>query len=203
VPIADNVTVKTGEGTKMEHNWDEAFGYFGAARNYLEIPLNDRTTNKDVNGDGAIDPKSERSFYYARYAVTADRNDTIFTTKSLTLSDEIVRAFIDGRQAIVNKDYTARDQAATRVLQAWDMVNGASALRYAVLLKKDITDGKSLSGKWTEMRGFVMATQYYSSTKLSASTYAQVMTLIGSTTKDITIDKLDQIVTLIKTAYAL
>ena len=72
----DNETVVEGEGTDMEHHWDEAFGYFGAP------------TDFPTNLDGL--------FFWAQYSNIV--NSAIGTNKTL------MDALIKGRAAIHNDD---------------------------------------------------------------------------------------------------
>ena len=67
--------------TEMEHHWDEAFGYFGSARDYsrysdaqLAGSVGDYTF--DSNGDGQIDFKSEYNFGLSRNAGKRDKGGT-------------------------------------------------------------------------------------------------------------------------------
>lgn len=203
VPVANNSTVVTGEGTEMQHNWDEAFGYFGASQNYLNQSLTQRRTSAgiDVNGDGKIDPASERTVYHARYAATADSLHTTFTSfGSPELGNKIMKAFLDGRKAIATNDATKRQEATMTILTNWDKVFIANAIRYAGEAKKRINAGENYNGPWTELSQFVEMTRYWSGNAL-ASRYAEVRALIGSKPSDIDATKIDQIVALLKTAY--
>ena len=50
--------------TNLEHHWDEAYGYFGAARNYQSLSIEQVVggLSVDANNDGAISLHSERNF---------------------------------------------------------------------------------------------------------------------------------------------
>jgi hypothetical protein len=202
VPVADNVTKTPGQGTAMEHNWDEAFGYFGASHAYTSQYFVQRRKPEgiDVNGNGTIDPSSERTFFHARYAATADTLFTTFTSQGLNLGNSIVKAFIDGRTAIAKNDDTKRDAARQTILSNWDKVIAGNAVRYAGLIKTRITQSEDFSVQWAELKGFVDMTQYWSGNALGAR-YNEVKNLVGSKPADITAAKLDQIVSIVKTQY--
>ena len=69
--------------TEAEHDWDESFGYFGAARNYNDY-TDDEIAGKggrpefasgfnDANGDGLIDVRSEFNFGASTNCAKRDR----------------------------------------------------------------------------------------------------------------------------------
>ena len=70
-----NSAAKEGKTyTDMEHYWDEAFGYFGAARDYNTYSDSDikGKVNKDSNSDGKINYNSEYNFSLAVGAAKRD-----------------------------------------------------------------------------------------------------------------------------------
>jgi hypothetical protein len=203
VPVADNSTSNPGEGTEMAHNWDEAFGYFGASRNYVELKTAaERRSMFDWNNDGKIDPASERNFYFARYTATADTQHFTYTTKgTLGLGDEIVKNFIAGRQAIAKNNHEKVATATTAILAAWDKVIAANAVRYGGIVKTQIAASKAYNGQWAELKGFVDMTQYNNLSLLSPAKYAELKALIGEKPADVTAEKIDQIISALKTAY--
>lgn len=204
VPVADNTTIKPGEGTTMEHNWDEAFGYFGAAHDYHRQSYTQRRTaaGVDMNGDGKIDPSTERTFFNARYAATADTMYATFTSQNLELGNKIMKAFIDGRKAIAEKDEAKRDAARSTILANWEKIAAGNATRYAGVIKPRLVSGDNINVQWIELKGFVDMTQYYNQNLLGAANYATIKGLIGEKPADITAEKLDQIITIIKNAYS-
>jgi hypothetical protein len=94
--------------SSAEHKWDEAFGYFGAARDYatnysdLQIAGKEKdsegnTINQynDTNGDGSIDLRSEINTGHSVNCAKRDLADlgTNFTEEAFT-------AFVEGRALI-------------------------------------------------------------------------------------------------------
>lgn len=203
VPVANNVTITPGEGTAMAHNWDEAFGYFGASRNYAELKTAaERRSSFDWNNDGKIDPASERNFYFARYTATVDTQHFTYTDKgTMNLGDAIVKNFIAGREAIADNNTEKVASATNAILTAWDKVIGANAVRYGGVIKTQIAAGKGYNGQWAEMKGFIDMSQYNTQSMLSAAKYAELKALIGEKPADVTTEKVDQIISIIKTAY--
>jgi hypothetical protein len=98
----DNETVTPGEGTEMEHHWDEAFGYLGVPRAFPS----DR--------DGLI--------FWGKYS--NDRDAMMGTNQPL------MDALLKGRAAISNKDLATRDEAIPEVRAAWEQVVVGTAIHY-------------------------------------------------------------------------
>ena len=94
--MPDNVDPKSegGSYTVAEHKWDEAFGYFGARRDFL---------NPASVGD-CIDLTSEHNFGWASYATKRD-NDTenIAYRNGVMFKADIFNAFVAGRAIIHNE----------------------------------------------------------------------------------------------------
>ncbi|MFK8058287.1 MAG: DUF4856 domain-containing protein [Saprospiraceae bacterium] len=97
----DNETVEPGEGTAMEHHWDEAFGYFGVA------------TDFPSNTDGVV--------FWGDYC--NDRDADLQT-------NSVMDAFLTGRAAISAKNLTVRDEQITTVREKWELVSAATAIHY-------------------------------------------------------------------------
>ena len=79
-----------------EHKWDEAFGYFGAARDYndySDAEIAGTDFYKDSNNDGDIDLRSEVNFGNATNCAKRDAGSTTNTDFSKTIFD----AFLAGR----------------------------------------------------------------------------------------------------------
>lgn len=98
----DNETVVEGEGTEMEHHWDEAFGYLG-------VP-----TDFPLNTNGVI--------FWGKY--TNGRNSTLGNASTL------MNAFLAGRAAISANDLETRDLKITEVRRQWELVCAATAVHY-------------------------------------------------------------------------
>ena len=118
--------------TDMEHKWDEAFGYFGAARDYLsysDAQLAGKTPaefSRDSNGDGKIDFKSEYNFGLSRNAGKRDKG-----ASGTDLTKDIFQAFVAGR-AIIAGEGDINQVAAQREIAAAGMekVIAATVVHY-------------------------------------------------------------------------
>lgn len=166
----DNSEARDGSDpyTAMEHAWDEAFGYFGAARDYsrytddqLAGSVDDFTF--DSNGDGTIDFKSEYNFGLSRNAAKRDKGGT-----GVDFTTEIFNAFLAGRTAITNQgsvsEISAHRQAAANGMEK---VIAATVVHYINDTLSDMsklgTDEENIANlnkHWAEMKGYTVALQY-------------------------------------------
>ena len=159
---------RTDPYTAMEHGWDEAFGYFGAARDYFRYTdaqlagkVDDFTF--DSNGDGSIDFKSEYNFGLSRNAGKRDKGGS-----GVDLTREIFDAFLRGRTLIANQG-TEVDIIQQRQLAANGMekVIAATIVHYVNDTLSDMSNlgtnaenRVNLNKHWAEMKGFTVALQY-------------------------------------------
>ena len=97
----DNEVVEPGEGTAMEHHWDEAFGYFGVA------------TDFPSNTDGVV--------FWGDYC--NDRDADLQT-------NSIMDAFIKGRAAISANNIVERNEQIITVREKWDLISASTAIHY-------------------------------------------------------------------------
>ncbi|MEQ8706505.1 MAG: DUF4856 domain-containing protein [Phaeodactylibacter sp.] len=128
----DNEDVVPGEGTAMEHHWDEAFGYYGVP---VDFPL---------NKDGI-----------AFWGVYSDRRDPI-----LNCNQDMMDAFIKGRAGISNDDLKARDEAISEIRQTWETVTGATAISYLNTAVESFDDMAIRAHALSEAIAFTYAIQF-------------------------------------------
>ena len=173
--------------TEMEHHWDEAFGYFGSARDYsrysdaqLAGSVGDYTF--DSNGDGQIDFKSEYNFGLSRNAGKRDKGGT-----GVNFTGDIFAAFLAGRTLIVNQG-SASDIAAQRELAANGMekVIAATVVHYVndtlsdmAALGTDDENRVNLNKHWAEMKGFTVALQYSPFRLISQGQLEELHSIMG------------------------
>ena len=166
----DNSEARDGTDpyTAMEHAWDEAFGYFGAARDYarytdaqLAGSVDDFTF--DSNGDGSIDFKSEYNFGLSRNAAKRDKGGS-----GVDFTQQIFNAFLAGRTAITNQgsvaDISAHRQTAA---EGMEKVIAATVVHYINDTLSDMSElgtaeenRANLNKHWAEMKGYTVALQY-------------------------------------------
>jgi hypothetical protein len=154
--------------TAMEHAWDEAFGYFGAARDYgrysdIQLAGSVSDFTFDSNSDGKIDFNSEYNFGLSRNAGKRDKGGT-----GVDFTGEIFTAFLTGRAHIANQS-SQSDVAAQREAAANGMekVIAATVVHYVNDTLSDMSElgtasenKVNLNKHWAEMKGFAVALQY-------------------------------------------
>ncbi|MFY9311143.1 MAG: DUF4856 domain-containing protein [Bacteroidia bacterium] len=175
IATADNVTVTAGQGTTMEHNWDEAFGYFG-------VPVDFPTTLTGLK-------------YWGSYS--NQRNGVLTTNATL------MNAFLKGRAAISNQDYTSRDEAKTVIRDNWEKICAGSAIHYINAAKTHLTDDALRNHELSECLGFIMSLKYSSVKKISDAQLLQVQGYVGNNLYNVTVANLDNAKNLLSTVYGL
>ena len=166
----DNSEARDGTDpyTAMEHAWDEAFGYFGAARDYsrytddqLAGSVDDFTF--DSNSDGSIDFKSEYNFGLSRNAGKRDKGGS-----GVDFTQEIFSAFLAGRTAITNQGSVAEISAYRQTAaNGMEKVIAATVVHYINDTLSDMSklgtaeeNIANLNKHWAEMKGYTVALQY-------------------------------------------
>ncbi|MCY3744122.1 MAG: DUF4856 domain-containing protein [Candidatus Poribacteria bacterium] len=166
----DNSEARDGTDpyTAMEHAWDEAFGYFGAARDYsrysdeqLAGKVDDFTF--DSNGDGSIDFKSEYNFGLSRNAGKRDKGGS-----GVDFTQQIFNAFLAGRTAITNQGSVAEISAHRQTAaEGMEKVIAATVVHYINDTLSDMSklgtaeeNIANLNKHWAEMKGYTVALQY-------------------------------------------
>lgn len=180
----DNSTVTAGKGTDMENHWDEAFGYFGAAldyNNYTDDEIK-TTGNYDSNGDGNIDLASEQCYYYAITAAKRDAGTSdLGATDQTNFTKALFDAWLKGRHAISNGDYTSRDEAIAAIQLNWQKIIAATAVHYINYFTSDVNNSGSDEDKakhYAEMKYYFKMLSYYPDNAMGAN-YNTVLTSFG------------------------
>ncbi len=171
----DNETITTGEGTDMEHHWDEAFGYFG-------VPIDFPTNTTGIR-------------FYGNYS---NGRDALLGTNSL-----IMDAFLEGRTAISNKDYTQRDASAEEVRVNLEKVIAATAIHYLNAGKANISDDALRNHELSEAIAFVGALKYNTDALISSTEIQSVLDHIGDNLYEVTATDLDNARNELSTIYSL
>jgi len=147
----DNKEIIAGEGTKMEHHWDEAFGYIG-------IP-----TTFPITTDGL-----------AFWGVYVNRRDPI-----LKCNQPFMNALIKGRAAISNDDLTTRDKAITESRQWFELVIATTAINYINTTLKSFDDLAIRFHSLSECITFIYSLQFNPDKKLTNAQVANLFELLG------------------------
>ena len=139
----DNGVVEDGKNyTRMEHKWDEAYGYlYGTAAN----PADPTST---IGADDGFLNK-----YVGRVEDDADFSG---------IAQEIFDAFALGRAAIVAKDYTVRDEQAEILREKISMIIAIRAVYYLQQgkLKMNENNMGSAFHQLSEGFGFIYSLQF-------------------------------------------
>lgn len=205
----DNISAVSGKSySNLEHQFDEGFGYFGAARDYLAYNDNeisgkvssdedgraDWNGKHDTDGNGTIDLTSEYNFGQSVNAAKRDRG-TAGNTNPTDFTKQAMDAFLAGRALINdNAGMALTDEQMTELLaqrdlalDAWERAIAATAVHYINDTLADLeTLGTSdfnygdLAKHWSELKGFALGLQFNPYSKLTDSQFEQLHTLIGN-----------------------
>ena len=176
----------TKDYAKGEHDWDEAFGYYGAAQDNNAY-TDDEAAGKggrdawkngwyDSNGDGSIDVRSEYNLAISQNCAKRDRGSETGTD----LSKEAMDAFLLGRhvieqataaQSMTAAQYAVVQEQADIAANAVEKCIAATAIHYVNDIEDDydlIVDGQyadkanfiNLTKHWGEMKGFALGLQF-------------------------------------------
>lgn len=168
----------------MEHHWDEAFGYFGAAKDYNTYADDTaRKSSYDSNADGKIDYTSEYNFAWATYAAKRDIDCASTCTKDNDFTGTIMDAFLEGRTLIHNEgSLDAIKAQRTIVVNAWEKMIAANIIHYAhdVISRMSDSGNKQILHSWAEMRAFAMALQYNQYKEIADDKLSDIITNMGT-----------------------
>jgi hypothetical protein len=171
----DNTTVTAGEGTPMEHNWDEAFGYFGVP---IDFPVTTTGTR-----------------YWGKYSTQLD---AVLGTNTI-----IMNAFLKGRAAISNKDMETKNEQLVIITENWERIAVGAAIRYLNQAKEAIGNDAERNKTLSECLGFLRALQYSPTKKITNTELNQVLAHIGDNFYQVTISDLDNARNLLSTIYGM
>ncbi|HLG03086.1 MAG TPA: DUF4856 domain-containing protein [Bacteroidia bacterium] len=171
----DNTTVIPGEGTAMEHHWDEAFGYFGVP---VDFPANVATVR-----------------YWGKYC--NERNTLMGTNATM------MNAFLAGRAAISNNDHSVKDAQVTVIRETWDKYLAATIISYLNKAVTNISDDAQRNHSLSEAIGFLIAIKYNPACLLDSTQIAAVQAYIGTNLYNVTIANLNLAKDLISSVYNL
>ena len=191
-------TIADKEGkpyTSLEHQWDEGFGYFGAATHYLSKTDAEIKASAviDANNDGVVDLLGgEYNYGLAVYASKMD-----ISTGSTDYSKQAMAAFIEGReliQANFGKDPVAGEgfhtelvKISERALGAMENVIATATIHYINSTITDVqaytTDISTVAKHWSEMKGFALSLQFSPIATISEADLIAVHALLGQSPK--------------------
>lgn len=171
----DNEIVVTNQGTAMQHHWDEAFGY-------LSVPTDFPTNTSGIK-------------FLSRYMNS--RNAILDCNRIL------MNAFIKGRAAINNKDYTTRDAQIQIITSELEKMMAATAINYLNQAKTNFADDAKRNHTLSECRGFIYALKFNSRKKISDLEISELMNLLGTNNYEITLTTIETLKNRIAQIYSL
>jgi hypothetical protein len=193
--------VRDGEKayTKLQHAYDEAFGYYGAMRNMLDFTAaeNKAAPYHDANQDGEIDLKSEFNFGHSMNAVKRDVG-SLSNTNPTNFTTVIFDAFIAGRKIIheandngTPRELTSEEMDALKaqrdiIVLNWEKAIAATVVHYINDVLGDMdkigTEEYKYSDHakhWGELKGFALCFQFNPASPLSSTKFVEFHTKIG------------------------
>lgn len=211
--------------TSLAHAWDEAFGYFGASRDYGTLSDEEISNGcgKDADSDGKLSLTAEVCF---GASVNAGKRDSGSVEAARTdFTKEAFEGFIKGRTLIANAGESLTDAELTELkgyrdqwVNAWEKAYAATSIHYINDVLSDMDKFGSDDYKftdhakhWGELKGFALSFQFNPRSPLSDAEFGQLHSLIGDAPTlfdapeaEITAykDKLNQARELLKKAYS-
>ncbi len=187
--------------TNLEHQFDEGFGYFGAARDYLAY-TDDEISGKggrdgwkdgyyDTDKDGSINLNSEYNF---GHSVNAAKRDRGVDADVSDLTADAMSAFISGRALIsanVGSELTTEQMDELLVYRdsavlAWEKAIVATVIHYINDSSADLAtlgteefDFATAAKHWSELKGFALSLQFNSYKTLSDAQFVELNSLIA------------------------
>ena len=172
-----------------EHNYDEAFGYYGAARDnkaYTDLEARAKSGRSDwkngyhdTDGNGLIDPRSEFNFGNSQNCAKRDVGSADNASPT-DLSNEAMNAFLAGRQILSNTAnagaMSTTEEAALQThikaaALAWEKCIAATVIHYINDVTTDmgnysagnfanVANFTDVAKHWSEMKGFALGLQF-------------------------------------------
>jgi len=187
--------------TTLEHQWDEAYGYWGAARDYGAYTDEEiaaaggrpeyESGYHDSNGDGLIDLESEFNFGASVNAAKRDLGSASGAETDFTAEADL--AWRTGR-AIIAAAYESGDEVDLAALVAqrdiivstWEKAYAATAIHYIneIISDMDVIGTAAYSfadhaKHWSELKGFALSFQFNPSSPMNEEDFAAVHEAIG------------------------
>lgn len=170
----DNKTVVDGEGTVMQHHWDEAYGYFGATIGFPSSTDDLQFVSKYCN-------KLNNITYYNKLIMN--------------------EGYLRGRVAINNNDADTKWESVKCVKKYWELVFVTTAIHYLNGAKASFTDDALRSHQLSECWGLLWAIQYNNVAK--GNYYQLALDKIGDNFWEISVNQIDEAIDILTEGYQL
>lgn len=182
--FANSLSLEDGKAyTSAEHDWDEAFGYFGAARNYADYSDDEIAAKggrvefengyNDANGDGLIDIRSEVNLGHSTNCAKRDRG-TVNNTNPTNYTQEAFDAFLLGREILKNaaaageltaEAQTALDAQIEIASTVWEKCIAATVVHYINDVVDDLDEYDADNGVFANIDNFLNVAKHWSEMK--------------------------------------
>jgi hypothetical protein len=184
--------------TTLEHEWDEGFGYYGAARdfnNLTDTQIADNVAN-DTDGSGTIDLYSEYNWGHSQNSAKRDLGSSSSAKTDFTKG--AFDAFVAGRAIITRADgelteqeFAALEAQRNAALENWEKSIASTAVHYINDTLKamndpayDVATGttgnlEDLAKVWSELKGFALSLQFNPYALLSDLDFDRIHELLG------------------------
>ncbi|MEX0884105.1 MAG: DUF4856 domain-containing protein [Cyclobacteriaceae bacterium] len=152
----DNENLVEGKNyTRMEHHWDEAFGYWGVPTDF-------------PNGDPVLNPEYKR--FWANYT---DGRDAL-----LNVSQPLMDAYLLGRAAIVAGNHTVKNEQVEVIIDLHELVSAGTAVHYINDAMGYLSSGDqgNLFHSMSEAYTFISALQYSPRKNINQSDIMEILT---------------------------
>ncbi len=194
--------------TKLEHQFDEGFGYFGATRDYLayndneiagkvtseEDGRSDWNGKHDSNGDGLFDLTSEVILGNAANAAKRDRG-SVGNAAATNFTKDIMEAFLAGRNIInENAGSALTDEQMTSLLEqrnivadGWERAIAATVVHYINEVHGDLDNFDTVdfnyadtAKHYSELKGFALGLQFNPYSSITDEQFEQIHALFAN-----------------------
>ncbi|MCB9667802.1 MAG: DUF4856 domain-containing protein [Myxococcales bacterium] len=197
---SDHTELEEGEPyTELEHAWDEAYGYFGAARDYTQYSDEEiagsggrdshRNGYSDSNDDGHIDLTSEYNFGHSTNAAKRD----LGAEGSIDFTQEAFDALLRGRHVLAHATGALNEAekgslVAERdiIVSVWEKIIAATVVHYINEVLIDMKtfgtagyDFYAHAKHWSEMKGFALGFQFSPRSPLSDAEFLELHHYLG------------------------
>jgi hypothetical protein len=197
--LSPNTQDGTSPYSVLEHAWDEAFGYFGAARDYDqytddelsgEAGRDGYTSYHDTSGDGKIDLTREYNFSIAVYCAERDRE----SAEPTDFTKDTFDALVAGRTLIHEADgeltpeqLDALEAQRDIVATTWEKCIAATVVHY---INETLSDMEKIgtpeysfedqAEHWSELKGFSLGLQFNPKSPMNEGTrFAEFHALVA------------------------
>lgn len=174
--------------TALEHHWDEAFGYFGAARDFLAYTDQQSADglSLDTDGNGSISLLKEKNL---GISTNTSKRDLGAKNGGVDFSKNTMNAFIKGRFLISTKPEGYLDAVKALGIIAsshWEKTIGATVVHYINDVIRETSEYgtsaylfKDHAKYWSEMKGFALAFQFNPYALMSEKDFDTLHNLLG------------------------